>query len=508
MIVARTSQNPADLDLNTPNLTLPLAASYNTRGIEGFANTVTSALDQRKINSIYEPITNAATQQQTLYLAKRPGVDDSGQSYGTTAQVGYLVHAAPGVFGSSTNQWVFSVSTNDIRASSTSTTTVVATAAGYAPAYVDRAAVGANDTLVLQLKNAAGAQTVWYSTDIATFTQITDGDFTGLAHRGKMEHVDGFAFIMDNTNKAIYNSDLNSLSAWQAVSYIVKQVVQDEAQGLMKFGSKLLGFGSETNEAFVNIGNAEGSVLQRVPNSIHKIGLANQTTLTGSTHYYTNVDDKLYFVGREAAATSLSVYMYNGERFERVSTQAVDKIINDNSGANYSVNKVMFHGKRAIAFALYVTTAATQRWLMFFPDWNDWFEWTSTIYTPVNSGEWFLGVGANQHKLKRISQASSNWQDDGTSYTFTHQFQLPRTGPNQQRMSWFGVTGDTARSASSLAVSFSDDDGQNWSTARNIDLTSKEKLIRSCGAYIDRQIRLPHTANLDVRLEKVVAKIT
>ena len=268
---------------------------------------------------------NTSSNSQTLYLAKRPGVADSGSTYGTSAQVGYLIHSAPGVFGSSTNQWVFSTSGDDVRGSSSTTTTVIATAAGYKPAYVDRAAVGANDTLILQLKNATGVQTVWYSTDIATFTQITDSDFTGLVERGKMEHIDGFAFIMDNTNKAIYNSDLNSLSAWSAASYIVKQVVQDEAQGLMKFGAKLLGFGSETNEAFVNIGNAEGSVLQRIPNSIHKIGLADQTTLVGSTHYYTNVDDKLYFVGREASATSLSVYMYNGERFERVSTQAIDK---------------------------------------------------------------------------------------------------------------------------------------------------------------------------------------
>ena len=74
-------------------------------------------------------------------------------------------------------------------------------------------------------------------------------------------------------------------------------------------------------------------------------------------------------------------------------------------------------------------------------------------------------------------------------------------------MSWFGVKGDTARSASSLNVSFSDDDWQTFSTARTIDMTATLKRITRCGAYHDRGVRLTHTANLDIRLESVVAKV-
>src|SRR3990167_11430654 len=107
------------MNVNTPNLRLALAASYNERGILGFTNTVTNAIDQRKINSIYQPIVNAVTGGTTLYLAKRPGVDDSGQTYGATGQVGYLVHHAPAVYGSGTNGWLFSTSGDDQRASST-----------------------------------------------------------------------------------------------------------------------------------------------------------------------------------------------------------------------------------------------------------------------------------------------------------------------------------------------------------------------------------------------------
>lgn len=494
--------------VDKPNVIIPLAASYNSRGIQGFTNTVTNALDQRKINSVYEPVTNQVTGKTTLYLAKRPGVDDSGSTYGTSGQVGYLVHHAAGTFGSGTGVWVFSTSGDDVRASSSSTTTVVVTAASNHPAYVDRTAISNNDTVVLQVRNGStGAQTVWYSTAIATWTQISDGDFTGLSHRGKMEFLDGFAFVADNTAKAIYNSDLNSLSAWSADSYIAKQIVQDDVQGLMRLNAIILCAGQETIEGFRNVGNDVASPLGRLPNLFARIGLPSQI-VSGYTHYYATLGNRIFFVSRSGAAgISLGVHMFDGEKFEKVSTPAIDKILSEQSGSIYSVNKVVFSGKEAIAIALDATTATTQRWLMFFPEWKDWFEWTSTVFTPVNNGEWFLGVGSNQHKVKRISRSTANWQDDGTNFTWTHQFRFPGSGNARQRMDSFGVTGDTARAASSLNVQFSDDDGQNWSTARAIDMTSADKRLTRCGAYRERQVRLTHTGNLDIRADTVFARV-
>lgn len=496
------------MDINEPNLTLPLAASYNDRGIQGFTNTVTNALDQRKINSVYEPIMNSMTGKNSLYLVKRPGVDDSGQTYGASAQVGYLVHHAPGIYGSSTNAWVFSVSGSDQRASSTATTTVIAAIASCNPAYVDRTAISGTDTVVVQLRvGSTGAQRTFYSTAIATWTEISDGDFTGLAHRGKMEHLDGFALIADNTNKRIHNSTINTLTAWDPDSYITKQMVQDEVQGLAKLNRKVICFGSETAEVFENVGNDVTSPLGRIPGLASRIGLDNQL-VAGYTHYYATLANRIFFVGREAAAVSLAAWVFDGERFEQISSPAIDKILTENSGSNFSVNKIMFSGKEAVAFALDATTAATQRSLLFFPAWKEWFEWQSTIFTPVNNGEWFLGTGANQHKLKRISRATSNWRDDGVDFTWTHQFKLPSKGNHRKFMPMFGVVGDTARAASTLNVEFSDDDWQTFQTARPIDMTSGNKALYRCGSYKDRGVRLTHTANLDVRLETVVARVT
>src|SRR3990167_2642614 len=440
-------------EFNKPSLGLPLGASYNARGIAGFTNTITNAIDQRKINSIYEPVKNATTGGVTLYLAKRPGVADVGSTFGTTGQVAYLWDIAAGATTTAAaNRWVFSTSGDDIRASDTSTTTVIATAAGYAPAFVDKTSISGADTLVVQLRNASGTQTAWHSSAIGTFTQISDGDFTGLAHQGKIEHVNGFAFIA--TRNRIYNGDINSLTVWNAASYIDRQAMQD-------------------------------------------IG-------TGMRHYSTTIAGRLYWRG----SNPIGVFAFNGQTVEKVSTVAIDKILAERQ--HYNISTISFQGQQAVAICLDLPDAATQRSLLFFPAWNDWFEWSSTVFIPQSSQrleDVCLGVGANQHKLYAMSSAADNWQDAGTSFALTYQFKLPTKGNARNVMAWFGVKGDTARSALSLNVEFSDDDWQTFSTARAIDMTSTRKTITRCGAYSDRGVRLSYTGALQVRLESAIARI-
>lgn len=490
-----------------PNVVLPLACSYNERGVAGFTNTITNAIDQRKVNSFYAPVQNAITGRTTLYLVKRPGVTYTGSdTHGTTGQVAYLISLAPGNLAIGSAPWVFSTSGDDVRASSIAATTVIVTSAGAHPAYVDRTEVSGTDTVVIGVRISSTVYQWYRSTAIATFTQISDGDFTALTHRGKMEFLDGYALIMDSLNR-VYNSDLNSLANWTAGSYITKQIKQDSPQGLARLGQQVIAFGAETMEVFYNAGNASGSPLSRLPQLAQRIGLVDPNG-TGITHYSATLNNRLYFVGRRAGGLySVGVFAYDGARCEKVSSPYIDKIIGSNSAARYySVNSVGFNGQQAIAIALDPTTAATQRWLMFFPDYNEWFEWHSTIFTPVNNSEFFLGVGANQHKVYNFTN-SDNWQDDGTNYTFTHQFKMPKKGNEQHTMPMFGLVGDTARSALNVDVQFSRDDWQTKETARTIDMTSKAKMLTRCGAFQDLGVTLSYAGSLEVRLEKAVARV-
>lgn len=478
-----------------PNVILPLAQSYTTRNIAGFTSTVVDALDQRKVNCIYEPVKNSVTEKVTIYLSKRPGFTIDAASYGVTNQVGYLVEEAVG----GATSWIFSTNGDDIRASSDVTTTVIATAAGYTPYYVDKAV---DDTLVVQLRNATFLQRVFTSTAIGTFTEITDTDFTGLVHRGKMEHLHGYPFIMTSNNR-IYNGDLASFSAWSPTSYLSKQITQDIARGLARWGEQIIAFGANTMEVFFDNGNPTGSPLIADARRFQRVGL-HDTQVANVRHYYTNLGKHMYWRG----AHPDGFYAYDGEKVEKVSTPAIDKILAER--VTYSIHPAPFRGISGVILALDIPTATTQRWLLFVPEWNDWFEGSSTVIMPVTgqrSGLKWMGVGANQHRLYDMAIGANTWQDNGTNYTMTVQFKIPRSGNHIKRMPMFGVAGDTARSASNLGVSFSDDDGQSWSTARNIDMTSMNKAIHACGAFRDRDIRLTHTANLDCRLELALARI-
>lgn len=509
------------MPLPKPNLVLPLAISYNERGVDGFATTVTSGKDQRKINSMYEPIKNALTGKTTLYLTKRPGVILSATTLGSGG-TSYLIALRPDVSDVSAitaaDYVLYAKSGNNINANAN---TIVAEAANY-PAYTDTTLISGVRTAVLQtvVNSGSGAGkggTAWFASDISSWTQITDSDYTGLTVVGKMEHMDGYGFIASRPDSRIYNSDLNSLASWNPVNYITKQIVQDVNQGLARLGKMIIAFGLETMEVYRNAGNPSGSPLAVVPELFHKTGM-KVTKGSGATNYCATVGGRLYWVGASNSYNGfLGAYAFDGGKVEKISTPAIDKIlaaVADSSGDVYAINSVTVNGQDAVAFLIDPPGTATMRWLMFFPAWNDWFEWNSTVFSPVNCGRYFLGTG-NGAGNDIYTYFGTNglaltgqWLDNATAYTMTHQFKIPHESDVRQHMKMCGVTGDTATAASSLGVSFSDDDDVNFSTARNIDMTrNNSKTLNRCGTYYDRTVRLTHSGNVECRLRNFVARI-
>lgn len=505
------------MQLDKPNLTLPLVPSYNERGIGGFTNTITNGIDQRRVNCIYRLARNAMTGKETVYLSRRPGVTIDSSSYGTSGQSGFLVTTTNTVSAGTPVQkaWVFSTSGNDVRVSDSSGTTTILTSAGRVPIFVSKTLVSGAEYVVLQMRTTLGnTQRVFYaaSSDRTTWTEITDVDFTGLSLFGKMAFMDGFAFIMDG-NSRIYNSDLNSLSSWAATNYIAKQIQSDGTGGLAQLGNQIIAFGAETMEVFYNAGNATASPLEAVKQKMQRCGVY----VSGGSFaydYYATVGRRIYFRGIRSPGSGVGNYgvglfAYDGDRIEKISTPFIDAIVNDgvaSGNAIVNVQAASFAGMEAIAFALDLPAATTQRWLMFFPDWNEWFEWNSTVFAPIVSNNAWLGVGSNQHRLYTISN-TDNWQDNGANYTRTIQFKLPKDGNHRKFMRMCGIEGDTARSAQSLNVEFSDDDDQTFQTARAIDRTSDKPHLYRCGSFRTRTVRLSDSGNFEGRLENFLARI-
>ena len=507
--------------IDKPNVVLPLAHSYNERGVQGYTHAVTNGEDQRKVNCFYEPVKNNMTGKGTLTLSKRPGVAEfthtagSVNSFGGATQNVYLVYRTPTdsiSFGTNIPSIIFKDG-NDIRTSTGggNSWTVYSSTADF-PGYIDMTTVSDNQYAVLQTKNTDDSfgHRAWYSVIGSTWTEITDVDFTNQTHVGKMEHLDGYAFIL-NVKNDITNSDLNSLANWTATNFLKKNITVDIPIGLAKFGKQILAFGFNTVEMFYNAGHATGSPLSTLGHLSQRIGLIiPHRTLSGSGHYYCTVGSRMYFIGRSGGGeASASVYTYNGQGFEKVSNNYIDKILSEVATTSYySMNSLSFHGRDAVAILITnPNSGSTQRWLMFFPEWKEWFEWTSDVFNPISMGGYFLSstVGA-KHLLYRFTSLD-NWQDDGTSYQWLTQFRLPSNGGSRNRMIMYGLDADTDTSANSVTVDVSDDDCQSFYNLGSLDLTRDRKMGFRGGSFRKRHVRLSATDARPKRVYQFLARV-
>jgi hypothetical protein len=328
-----------------------------------------------------------------------------------------------------------------------------------------------------------------------------------------MEHMDGFAFILDQSNK-IWNSDSNSLANWTNTSFLSKQIVYDTPVGLAKLNNQILAFGATTVEVFYNAGNATGSPLAPIKTLSKKIGLIVPNPfaifLTGMGHYYCTIAGNIFFIGREAGRlAAASLYSYDGQNFEKVSTPYIDKILAQEIVASsfYSVNTMSIFGDGAVAILLTSPNATSQRWLMFVPKYREWFEWTSTVFSPVNDGQNYLTCTTSTKDKVNAFTTSDNWQDAGTSYNWNTQFRLPTNGSQRKFMLMYGIDADTDTSTNDLTVELSTDDSQTFTTLGTIDQTQDRKVLFRGGSFRKGHIRLGNTNARPTRIHNFLARI-
>lgn len=503
-------------EFNKPNMVVPLAMSYDTRDVKSYTKAL-SGYDQRKINCFYDVVKNAVTGNTTLELVKRPGVDDYGQYSSVDTNYDSVLISSIVNVPVAVLHLRGGTGTTVARAVGTPILGTILTATGtIQPAFVDTTLISGTTYMVVQFRDySTYAQRVFYSSDITNWTEITDGDFTGLTLRGKMEFLGGWSFIMTSNNR-IYNSDLNSISAWTSGQFITKQIKQDRAAGLALLGQQLIAFGDETFEVFSNAGNPSGSPLSTVPSMAKEFGLG---TLSGNggqyaqplreymTHYYAVLGTTMYFVGRESGGVAnAGLFMYNGQSVEKVSNSAVDRMLGED--LYYGVYKFGFFGHVGIVIQMTLPSATTQRWLVFLPRLNEWFEWNSSVFSPVNSDGIHLSCdSASGTKHAYQFESLNQWTDEGTAYTASVQFKLPKKANNRDIMRWCALDADTTTSASNVTVKFSDDDYQNFDSGRTIDLNTAEKRLMRCGSYKNRVVRLEHSANAEFRARNFLARI-
>lgn len=455
-----------------PTLRVPLVGSLTSRDAVNTALFGSSQKDQYFEDCVFRVTKNELTGKVAVRVGPRELFTTSGTPSGASGNgtavmywrgkgIGFLASA----FGS-TNSTIY---VND---------TSLGAISGLAMHFSETILNGTPNLLVTSLNNKA-----YFYPDGGALTEITDAQFpsnNSLTITGNFAHMDGYAFIMD-TRGTVWHSDVNSLSAWTATSSIPAQEYPDIGIGVARHRNFVVGFSQVSMEFFNNTGNATGAVLSRVQHMARQIGLVNP-------HCLVSLMDTLMFVGRDR--NNYGVYMLNQGVPEKISSQAIDYWLDDVvnelvSDATVRLNVISSHGRPYLALS--VGSSSTINCYVYDFDTRFWHPWTLE-YQMRQSDVSLGGTSIVGHSVAEIVQ---NGGSNGFASATIQTMPLDCGSSNRKYLKRLRLIGNKASATSNVDISWSDDDGQNYTSARTVDMASANpQLMRCGGAFRRRSFRL------------------
>jgi hypothetical protein len=147
-----------------------------------------------------------------------------------------------------------------------------------------------------------------------TFAQITDPDFTANGNPQQVVYIDGY-FCLTTDSKKFIVSALNDGLSYNALDFGTAESDPDEIVAPIVFKNQLFIGGSQTIEAFQNIGGADFP-FQRTGLFLSK-GISSPFSIQ-------SIQDTFVFVGA-GANESPAIWAFAGNEVQKISTTAIDK---------------------------------------------------------------------------------------------------------------------------------------------------------------------------------------
>jgi hypothetical protein len=207
----------------------------------------------------------------------------------------------------------------------------------------------------------------------------------------------------------------------------------------------------------------------------------------------------------------LSIFQYDGA-LQRISTPDIDNILIRGGTTNLSLTSIRFYGRSIVLVNLGTTTFA------YCVEERMWAEWSST--TPLwykcagaSYGDTFVNYAVHNvqtsGKVYVMNPAFHVYTDDDVAYTARAQLAPMDLGTNRLKF-WdeLDIIADKESSASSLSISYSDDDYQNYTTYGTVDLSTQNPRVHRLGASRRRAWVLTHAAATPMRIEALAGRAT
>lgn len=325
--------------------------------------------------------------------------------------------------------------------------------------------------------------------------------------------LDQYIFLASNGTAAgstnineIHNSNVGDLSTWSG-DFIVGELRADRGCAIARYYNYLVSFNEWTTEFFYDAANPAGTPLSRFDGVLEHMGMPFGAGFTAA-----NCDNALVWVAQSPASGRFVSMLKDGFQAKRISTTAIDEYL---EAEDSNISNAYGYHIRVAGNSLYVLTLPTTAAKTFVYDLEHgiWYQWTSDV--AAGSESYFTGMGCTYIDGKIIILDEDNgllyeldpetYQDNtGTAETIKFEVVTKRFDDGVQLNKFYHklypVTDFVSAGTSSLLISWSDDDYQNWATNRTIDLTNTKDFLTRLGYARRRAWRVQHQSNSPLRI--------
>ena len=339
-----------------------------------------------------------------------------------------------------------------------------------------------------------GTATLQWVGIAATATALLNGFPTTSTVVPGAAYFDTYVFIMTQDGK-VWNSEPNNPNNWDALNFITAEAEPDQGVALAKHLNYLIAFGQWSTEFFYDAGNTTGSPL--LPNQTFRIefGCANGDSVV-------EMEQTVVWVG-VGQNTGRMVLMLDGTRPVQVSDASIERILN-----NSTLTDVRAYSLKVAGHYFYVLNLLNDNMtLVLDVKSKQWSIWTSYIngqedildgvfYTSYNNKAYSLDN--LDGKLYNINEES--YTDDAGPIQFRIRTNLIDANSTKRKfISRLEVVGD--KIGSTLNIRHTDDDYNNWSEYRKVDLNANRSVLYQNGSFRRRAYEFFNTDDVPLRLQ-------
>lgn len=500
-----------------------------------FRETGVSAVatrDQYFKNVFLERVVNPLTNKESFFLSPRDALFRSGAtpSWGSGTYVTNNCTRALMWNNAST-------STNKtVEAGSTGSTTVELAIEGLNkytatsttdfvfPVFLKETYVGSTPAILLGVgKELSASPFEWfYHTEgSGALTKISDSDFPS-SNVGEMVYLGGYHFIMGKDGR-IYNSELNSIANWPG-DYISCFSDPDQGVGLMVLGDELLGIGTNSIEIFRLSQTSVGSPLEKIIGKTIHLGASNLVRYVARGVIILKHQDSIYFLASMGGTQGnrVGIFKYDGS-LSKISSPELDKYIFSLGNGSLAGNEFSTTcGLLGIVFirgALHLIGALTggsgfyinldlNNFVSYWDTGSLGYSATEVMYFNTPTGYCYPTSTSGQYIYFAGGQGQADTSSVGANISYTCVVQTGKIDFGTSRYKTFHklrLVGEDPNIAgdSNWSISWSDDDGANFSTARTINQANLNQWISGLGASRRRMFKFSFTADGTQRASRV-----